>query len=121
MGTTKSPPKKRRTRRAFHDVPQLNSARDFEALSDAEKEKVWDYFDRKIPLSKTRPLTDAEWAQEKKAKKKMGRPKIGQRAKLISVTVEKGLLSRADAYARTQGLKRAELIALGLALALGEA
>jgi hypothetical protein len=121
MRKSKSAPKKQRVRKASPDIPQLNSTGDFEALSDAEKERVWDYFDRKIPLSETRPLTDAEWAQEKKAKKKMGRPKIGQGAKLISVTVEKGLLSRADAYARTQGMKRAELIAVGLALALGEA
>jgi hypothetical protein len=48
----------------------------------------------------------------------MGRPVVGQGAKTIAVTIERGLLARADRYAKQHDLKRAELIAHGLQLVL---
>ena len=49
----------------------------------------------------------------------MGRPKIGVTSVAISLTLEKGLLKRADAYAKSQGLKRAQLIAQALKTTMG--
>lgn len=100
-------------------VPAPKDGREFDALSDEDKEKIWQYYDREIPLSESRPLTAAEWAKEKRAKK-MGRPKIGQGAKVVAVTLERGLLDRVDAYAKKHEMKRAELITRGLRLAMGE-
>jgi len=43
-----------------------------------------------------------------------GRPKLGKGTKIVSVSVEADLLKAADAYAASQGLKRAELFSQGL-------
>lgn len=100
-------------------VPTHRRIAQFEALSDAEKERVWAYYERQpIPPSETRPLNPAERRQWERDKRKPGRPKVGKGAKVISVTVEGGLLDRADAYAKGHGLTRAQLIARGLELAI---
>ncbi len=49
-----------------------------------------------------------------RAKRKRGRPRIGKGTQIISVSVEKGLLARADRLAKRLHLKRAELVARGL-------
>jgi len=89
----------------------------FLALSDAEKDAQTAQFDAgEIPLSKSRPLNAAERKQWRRIKRKMGRPVVGQGAKVVAVTIEGGLLRRADEYARTHHLKRAQMIAEGLEL-----
>ena len=46
-------------------------------LSPAEKEKVWKYFDREIPMSDCAIPTPAQKAILARHRKKMGRPKFG--------------------------------------------
>ena len=103
------------------DFPDFKDGREFDALSVADKDKVWNYYNRKIPLSETREPTAAERALIARMRRKAGRPKVGQGSKLVAVTIEKGLLNRVDAYAKEHAMKRAELIARGLRLVLGEA
>ncbi|QOV92268.1 type II toxin-antitoxin system HicB family antitoxin [Humisphaera borealis] len=95
----------------------------FLSLSDAQKEQVWESFNREIPLSETQPLTADETAQWKqvvaKARRGRGRPKIGGGAQRVQVTVERKLLARADAYAESKGLSRAQLISMGLRKLVG--
>ena len=94
------------------------SAHDFEALSEAQKQE----FIAEVRAAPSRPLTPAErkeWKQfmertqpaaASSAKRKGGRPKFGKHGvKVIALSVERDLLKRADAYAKEQGLKRAEL------------
>ena len=79
---------------------------EFITLSDVEKEKVWESYNREIPLSETRPLNRrerAEWERAKKAK--------WVSLEEIKVYVERGLLRRADAYAEAHGLTREQLVA----------
>src|SRR5665213_3193735 len=102
------------------DIPQLSTFDTFDRLSPAEKEKVWKYFDRKIPMSELRDPTPAQKAILARHRKKMGRPKIGLGAKVVAVTLEKGLLQRVDAYAKKCGMKRAEMISQGLRLVMRE-
>jgi hypothetical protein len=90
----------------------------FLALSDAEKDAEVAPFEREIPFSETRPLSAAQRKIWRKYKRRIGRPMIGQGAKTVAVTIERGLLQRADAYAKRHDLKRAELIARGLELAM---
>ena len=97
----------------------------FIALPDDEKERIWESFNREIPASETRPLTakeQAEWrsfVRAAKAKRKAGRPRVGLGAQRVQVSVERGLLTRADAYARRNGLTRAQLVARGLKAVIG--
>jgi hypothetical protein len=99
------------------------TGRDFEALPEAEKLRIVDELERMTPaelLAQSRPLTKAEMARErgmrKAAKARAGRPVVGQGAQHVAVTLERGLLRRADAYAKQRGLKRSEMIARGLVL-----
>ena len=63
---------------------------------------------------KSRPLTAAERKAWETARRKPGRPRRGGGAKVISVSVERGLLARSDALAKELGVSRASLIERGL-------
>lgn len=90
----------------------------FLALTDAQKDAEVARYERDIPLSESRPLNAAERKQWRRIKRKMGRPIVGKGAKTIAVTVERGLLKRADQYAKQHALKRAQLIAQALEMVL---
>lgn len=94
----------------------------FLALSDEEKAAEV----RRAADAPSRPLTVAERAEWKrvqaalKAKHKTrGRPVTGRGVKVISLSVEKELLARADAHAKRHGISRAQLVARGLQAVLG--
>jgi len=55
---------------------------------------------------------------KEQAKHKRGRPRIGRGVRVISVSVERGLLARADAFARRLNISRAALIARALRVML---
>ncbi len=90
-------------------------AMDAEQLAEATKQ-----FDEELIIDKSRPLTKEDRTQWNKAKRKRGRPKIGKGVTVISVSVEKGLLAKADRLAKRQGISRAKLITYGLETVLGE-
>jgi hypothetical protein len=87
---------------------------EFIALPDAEKERIVAEFDKEFIVDTSRPLNAAERKIWERAKRKMGRPTNGEGHKVISVSVEKRLLRRADAYAKKLRMTRAALIARGL-------
>lgn len=91
----------------------------FDALSAAEKERVYQQFEELTPpkiKSEFRPLSAKKRVEHMQPKP--GRPKIGKGVKVISLSVEKDLLKRADLYAKQHGMKRTELVAVGLKLAM---
>jgi hypothetical protein len=71
-------------------------------------------YDREMIIDEFGPMTAAARARWARAKRKPGRPRRGKGAKAISVSVERGLLSRSDALAKDLGLSRAALIERGL-------
>lgn len=83
----------------------------FLALSDDEKERIWESYNDGVSFAETRPLSKTDRQRWEKAKKRMGRPKVGKGAKVISLSVEGGLLERADAYARKHSISRTQLFA----------
>jgi len=96
----------------------------FDALPAAEKERIFQGIERQTPaqrLAESRPLNRRERAIRRSIKRKAGRPRIGKGTTNISVSLEKGLLKRADAYARRRGMSRSELIARGVEVLLGSA
>ena len=52
--------RKKRNKPAENDCPAFMNAEEFESLSTADKEKVWNYYNREIPESEMRPLTKRE-------------------------------------------------------------
>jgi hypothetical protein len=55
---------------------------------------------------------------DKIQKRLRGRPKIGDGAKVLAVSVERGLLKEADAFAKRHHLKRSQMVAQGLRLVM---
>jgi hypothetical protein len=97
---------------------------EFIALRESEKERVVGEIEGEGPgerLARSRGLNGRERGQWRRFKGKMGRPRVGKGARTISLTVEKGLLKRADAYAKRHGMSRARLVAMGLEAVMGEA
>ena len=86
-------------------MARMNTGQLAQATREFEREFVADTF--KAPGTPAR----ARW---QRATRKRGRPPLGRGVKIISVSVERGLLRRSDALARKMGLSRAALISRGL-------
>lgn len=93
----------------------------FDKLPDSEKERIFRQLDNLTPEQadkEFRPMTAAQKREHYKPRK-IGRPKLGRSGtEIISVTVEKALLKRANAYAKSKGMKRSELVSMGLKMAI---
>lgn len=55
-------------------------------------------------------------ARAASVKRKRGRPVVGQGSTAILISMEKGLLADADAFAKAKDMSRSELVATGLRL-----
>ncbi|MGH7140158.1 MAG: hypothetical protein ACREHD_30840 [Pirellulales bacterium] len=75
-------------------------------------------FDEERVIDQSRPLDTKERAQWKRLKTAKQRPNVGNAHQRISVSIEKGLLKRATAYAKKQRLSRSRLVAMALEQAL---
>lgn len=85
---------------------------------DAEVAKYDEPF---VAIRESKPLAQKDRRQLRRAKSKGGRPRVGQGAKRVLITVERGLLRNADSYAKQRGISRSELIAKALRSILGSA
>jgi hypothetical protein len=84
----------------------------YSRLSPAELDRMAEPFDQEfVP---TRPLTATMHKQDRRAKRKRGRPVIGEGSEKVLVTLEKALLRDADNFAQRVGRNRSHLIADGL-------
>jgi hypothetical protein len=63
-----------------------------------------------VALNESRPLKPAQRQMLRRAKRR-GRPRIGQGAKRVLVTIERGLLKDMDSEAKRLGKSRSQLIA----------
>ncbi len=86
-------------------ITQMNAKELGHATKDLAREFVADSFG---------PPSPEDREQWRRAKRKRGRPRQGRGVKVISVSLEKGLLSRCDALAKRLGLSRAAVISRGL-------
>jgi hypothetical protein len=75
--------------------------------------------DQEFVVDTFQHLTPRERAKWGRIRRKRGRPQRGKGAKVISVSVEREVLRRADQLAKRSGLSRARLIELGLRRLLG--
>jgi hypothetical protein len=71
-------------------------------------------FDQEFIGDTFRPPTAEQRAQDRRARAKRGRPRVGMGSATIAVTVEKGLLAKADRLAKKLHVPRAALVARGL-------
>jgi hypothetical protein len=75
-------------------------------------------FDKPFIVDQSRPLNPAEREQWKAARRKRGRPKVGQGFKRVSLSLEHGLLKRVTALAKKHRISRSALVAKVLERAL---
>ncbi len=71
-------------------------------------------YDTDFDDSQFKPLTPAQRAKWERLQRKPGRPKVGSGVKVISLSVEQGLLARADRLAKKLKISRAQLVRRGL-------
>ncbi len=90
----------------------------YESMTTEDLAAATAEFDRELVALRSRALTPGERRTWNEARRKPGRPKRGAGVKVISVSVERGLLARSDALARTLGISRAALIERGLRVVL---
>ena len=90
-------------------------------MNTAELRKATAKYDREFIADEFGPPPAEALAQWERAKRKRGRPRQGKGATVISLSIERGLLRKADSLAKRKGLSRAQLVALGLKSMLAEA
>jgi hypothetical protein len=100
----------------------------FMALTDAQRDAevaVYDKFPGGFP---GKPLSKADEALHRRARAKgrgvaraAGRPMVGKGAKIVPVSIERGLLKQADSFAKRHKLKRSQMVAQGLRLVMERA
>src|SRR5258708_37960850 len=93
----------------------------FIALSDAEKDAEVAPFEKGYDPKDWHPLTPAQRKQWARIKRKIGRPKIGKGAKIVPVSIERGLLEEVDSFAKRHNLKRSQMVSQGLRLVMKRA
>jgi len=83
-------------------------------MSPEELGQATEQYDKPMPGIPGKPLTPADRARHTRANRKGGRPRVGRGVRVISLSVEKELLSRTDSLAKKRGMTRSALIARGL-------
>jgi hypothetical protein len=91
----------------------------YNTMTAEELERETAHYEQEIPDSRIRPLTVSERAEERKARRRPGRPTIGKGSEKINITIERGLLREADQLAKRHGSSRSRIIAMALCTLLG--
>ena len=86
----------------------------FEKMNTSELAEATARYGQEMVIDEFGPPSAAARDRWERARRKPGRPRRGKGARVISVSVERGLLSRSDKLARNLGLSRAGLIERGL-------
>src|SRR5262245_6657986 len=77
-------------------------------------------FDSDFDDSQFKPLDADAKKRWERARRKRGRPPLGKGAKVVSISLERGLLEAADKLAKRLGVSRARLVAKGLETVISE-
>jgi hypothetical protein len=96
----------------------------FMALTDAQKDAEVAVYDKYPAGIATKPLRESDKALHRRARARgraVGRPMVGKGAKIVPVSIERGLLKQADSFAKRHQLKRSEMVAEGLRLVMKRA
>lgn len=75
-----------------------------------ELERLTADLDEEFVAEKSRPLSPEQRRWWQAAKRKLGRPTRGEGAKVISLSVERGLLAKSDRLAKKLHITRAALV-----------
>ena len=92
----------------------MSKRKPYDRMTTAELAAATSRYDQPfVALRESKPLTPAMRQMHVRAAKR-GRPKIGGGAAKLYVSMERGLLKQADAFAKAHGMSRSQLIARGV-------
>jgi len=77
-------------------------------------------FDEELVIDSFGKPTSKQQARLERARRKRGRPRVGEGVKVISVSIERGLLDKTDRLAKKLKVRRAKIISRGLRAVLDE-
>jgi hypothetical protein len=83
-------------------------------MTTAELARATKRFDHEFIADEARPLTPDEQELWNRVKSRRGRPKVGEGFQRISVSIERGLLTRVTALAKERRISRSQLLAQAL-------
>ncbi|HVT91078.1 MAG TPA: hypothetical protein VHD56_19655 [Tepidisphaeraceae bacterium] len=86
----------------------------FMSMSDAERDREVAKYDQESFGLTGKSLTPAQRALHRRAKRKAGRPKVGEGVEKIRISMERGLLRQADRWANQHEISRSQMIASAL-------
>jgi hypothetical protein len=89
-------------------------SRPYWEMDPEELAEVTKTFDELFVVDQSRPLNPIEQEEWNRARRKRGRPKVGQGFKRVSVSLEQGLLDRVTAFAKKSRISRSMLVAKAL-------
>jgi hypothetical protein len=99
----------------------MNKRKPYDQMNAAELAEATKAYDEPfVALRESKPLTASMRRMHRRAAKR-GRPRIGKGAAKLYISMERGLLKKADSFARAHGMSRAELIANGVKAVIGSA
>ena len=87
----------------------MGDFRKFQKFAE-ELERLTADLDEEFVADKARPLSPEQRRWWQAVKRKLGRPKRGAGAKVISLSVERGLLAKSDRLAKKLHITRAALV-----------
>src|SRR3972149_4261865 len=94
----------------YNSRKQSPAPKPYWEMTTAELSKATAEFDREFVGKTFKKPTTAQKARLDRAKRKRGRPQLGQGVQVISVSIEKELLKAVDKLAKNKKAKRAEFI-----------
>jgi hypothetical protein len=95
----------------------------FMEMTDGQREAEVARFDAERLGTPGKPLTAAQKALHRRAARRrtaVNGAKTGNGSTRVQVTIERELLERADAYAKSHGTTRSDLIVKGLKVVIGK-
>src|SRR5688572_6536234 len=95
--------------------------RDYSTMSATELDAIAAKFDRTLIANDAKPLTPGMKEAWRRFRRRRGRPRVGEGAEKIRISIERALLRQADAAAREEGLTRSQFIAKSVQQALRKA
>ena len=96
-------------------------AKPYWEMNTAELREATKEFDKPFIIDTFRAMTPTERKRWERIKRKPGRPRVGQGVAVVSLSIERGLLGRADKLAKKLKVSRAKLVSAGLQRVLAEA
>ena len=97
----------------------MNAKKPLQEMNTEELAAATKEFDREFIADTFGPLSAAGKAAHRRARAKIGRPRIGKGSRRINITLEYGLLQETDRMAKRIGVNRSRIIAQSLAATLG--